>query len=88
MLISQFYTDVLWKALEFSQAHGEIVKTYLGFNEPSLLITNDKLIEAVLGSSKLIEKSPEYRYFFRWLGTGLLTSGSNYKFQNTINGQF
>ncbi|RWS00635.1 cytochrome P450 4V2-like protein, partial [Dinothrombium tinctorium] len=41
---------------------------------PYTAVTNADAIEAVLSNTKILKKSPEYRYFETWIGTGLLTS--------------
>ncbi|RWS00416.1 cytochrome P450 4V2-like protein, partial [Dinothrombium tinctorium] len=41
---------------------------------PYIILTNGEAVEAILSSSKVLKKAPEYRYFETWIGTGLLTS--------------
>jgi len=38
------------------------------------VITNPKIVEAILTSHKNLDKSTDYNMLVRWLGTGLLTS--------------
>nr|XP_022918866.1 cytochrome P450 4c3-like [Onthophagus taurus] len=45
------------------------------FGKHLLLICDPEKAELVLSSNKLLNKSWEYKFFHRWLGTGLLTSG-------------
>nr|XP_022909465.1 cytochrome P450 4c3-like [Onthophagus taurus] len=50
--------------------------TMFGF-EGFLLVMDAKLIEVILTSSKILNKSHSYTYLHNWLGTGLLTSTGN-----------
>lgn len=57
-----------------------IYQIYDGPLSSILIILDEKLIEYVLSSTKIIEKTDQYKYFHNWLGTGLLTSkGSKWK---------
>lgn len=40
----------------------------------SIVIKDYDLMEFVLSSSTILQKSLKYDYFFPWLGTGLLTA--------------
>ncbi|RWS10703.1 cytochrome P450 monooxygenase-like protein, partial [Dinothrombium tinctorium] len=42
---------------------------------PFVMITNAKIVEAILSSNEILEKANAYQMFFPWLRTGLLTSG-------------
>ncbi|CAG9854569.1 unnamed protein product [Phyllotreta striolata] len=54
---------------------GSNVIIYNGPLTRAVLITDVKLIEHILSSMKFIEKSEQYEHMYKWLGTGLLTSG-------------
>jgi cytochrome P450 family 4 len=60
--------------------HPNITNLMIGPNI-EILITNPKYVEALLGSQKLIEKSAEYDFIEKWLGTGLLISTGKKWFQ-------
>ncbi|KAF2878640.1 hypothetical protein ILUMI_27529 [Ignelater luminosus] len=62
--------------MECQKKYGGLFKMYFGFAPPFLVIVNAKHMEYVLGSTKLLEKSRDYRFLHNWLGKGLLTSGS------------
>lgn len=52
----------------------------MGPIDPFLVFASPESIEYVLASTKHSEKSSDYEFFHRWLGTGLLTSnGSKWK---------
>ncbi|KAF2897328.1 hypothetical protein ILUMI_08846, partial [Ignelater luminosus] len=67
--------DILPVLMDNCKKYGDIYKLYFGFTAPFVVISNVKFLEYLLGSTKILEKSTEYRYIHRWLGTGLLTSG-------------
>ncbi|KAF2889130.1 hypothetical protein ILUMI_17043, partial [Ignelater luminosus] len=71
-------TDVLPTLLDNQKKYGDLFKIYLGFATPFLLISNPQFLEFLLGSTKILEKSSNYKFLHRWLGTGLLTSESKY----------
>lgn len=88
---------ILGSALDFSSCdtilptitnyikkHGKLVKLMLGI-EPVLIVADYKAIESVLGSHKLLKKSLFYRFFYKWLKLGLLTSsGTKWKQRRRI----
>lgn len=47
-----------------------------------MLIMLIAVFQAILSSSKHIDKSSDYRYLHPWLGTGLLTSAGEIIFLN------
>ncbi|KAF2893674.1 hypothetical protein ILUMI_12500 [Ignelater luminosus] len=61
--------------MNFKEKYGNSFKLMLG-HRPRLVINEPNLAEFLLGSNDILEKSYEYKYFHRWLGTGLLTSSS------------
>ncbi|KAF2897329.1 hypothetical protein ILUMI_08847, partial [Ignelater luminosus] len=69
-------TDLLPVLLDNRKKYGNVYKLYFGFSPPFLVISNVKFLEYLLGSTKILEKSLEYKFLYRWLGTGLLTSES------------
>ncbi|KAF5289900.1 hypothetical protein FQA39_LY14962 [Lamprigera yunnana] len=70
-------TDFIPRYLEYKKMYGDVVKLYIG-PDPSILMINDyKFIEYVLTSAKILDKALEYRYMFKWLGNGLITSNGN-----------
>lgn len=60
---------------ECVEKYGGVYQLQLGPTDPFLVCANPNSIEFVLASTKHLEKSLDYRYLHRWLGTGLLTSG-------------
>ncbi|KAF2900474.1 hypothetical protein ILUMI_05709 [Ignelater luminosus] len=67
--------DLLPITLENKKKYGSIFKVYLGFAPPTLIITDPKFLEFVMGSTRILDKSEDYRFLHSWLGRGLLTSG-------------
>ncbi|XP_056639141.1 cytochrome P450 4c3-like [Diorhabda sublineata] len=62
------------------EEYGDLVKVYKGPLQTILLVGNEKFVEFLLSSSKLIDKSDEYDNLKMWLGNGLLTStGTKWK---------
>ncbi|EFA04693.1 cytochrome P450 CYP4BN11 [Tribolium castaneum] len=71
------FLDVL---LSYTHKYGDIVRIRPGPIRQLLLTSNYKLFEAVLSNAKITKKSADYKFFHRWLGTGLLTSdGAKWK---------
>lgn len=58
---------------KLTEKYNGIVKIMMGF-EFILIVTDYKMLEFFLSSTKIIEKSRSYRYMHKWLGFGLLTS--------------
>ncbi|XP_023309752.1 cytochrome P450 4V2-like isoform X1 [Anoplophora glabripennis] len=67
-------TKFLTKLVEYVETYGEIVRIHLSFSRDFVLVTDYKLTERVLSSTKMLDKSFLYDSFDNWLGTGLLTS--------------
>lgn len=62
----------LLKVLEgLSKKYGRTVRIMVG-PQIQVLISDPKDAELILGSQKLIDKSDEYNFIAKWLGTGLL----------------
>ncbi|CAH0550618.1 unnamed protein product [Brassicogethes aeneus] len=88
---------VLGNALEFTDS-GSFLTTLTKFNQKYgknfflqiasqniIVITDYKLLEFVLSSNKVLEKSKNYNFLHTWLGTGLLTStGAKWKERRKI----
>ncbi|XP_030648902.1 cytochrome P450 4V7 [Chanos chanos] len=66
-----FLNQVLEGTNEFR--HLPLIKVWVG-PVPFLVLYHAETIEAVLSTSKHIDKSYSYRFLHPWLGTGLLTS--------------
>lgn len=62
--------------LEVEKTNKECGKCYRLWIGPDLIfpITDAKLVEAILSSQKLLDKSVQYDFIRPWLGNGLLTS--------------
>ncbi|KAK4317686.1 hypothetical protein Pmani_011247 [Petrolisthes manimaculis] len=61
--------------IQFCQ-YGEVMKLWFG-PDPLVILSSPRAAEAVLSSSRHIEKSHDYHYLHSWLGTGLLTSSGS-----------
>ncbi|EFA04535.1 cytochrome P450 4C1 [Tribolium castaneum] len=65
---------VLPAFLNYNKNFGGLVKVQIGPFRKLLLVSDYKFLEFVLSSTKIINKSQNYRTMLPWLGTGLLTS--------------
>lgn len=83
MLTRHILADFLNALTRMKKDYGGIFKVYLG-PRPRLVVADIKALEFFLGSSTMITKSYEYKFFHDWLGTGLLTSSGNYIFKYLI----
>ena len=73
MFLGKSPSEVL-KVLEHSsKKYGPIVRFLVG-PQVQVLMSDPKDVEVILGSQKLIDKSDEYVFMEKWLGTGLLLS--------------
>ncbi|XP_066945976.1 cytochrome P450 4C1-like [Macrobrachium rosenbergii] len=63
----------LFEKLNSFGDYGDISKIWLG-NQPVVFISGAQATEAVLSSSRLLEKNFAYYFLHPWLGAGLLTS--------------
>lgn len=61
--------------MNFKENYGNVFKLMLG-HRPRLVINEASMAEFLLASNEILEKSYEYTYLHRWLGSGLLTSSS------------
>jgi cytochrome P450 family 4 len=60
--------------------YGDTVRIKTGPKRQLLLTSNHKLYELLLPKMEFVKKSMDYKFFQRWLGTGLLTSeGTKWK---------
>lgn len=80
MFLFKSPTEVLDTLSNISAQYPDLVCLMLG-PQPEILIKNPKIVEAILGSQKLIDKSEEYDFIEKWLGTGLLISTGKKWFQ-------
>lgn len=55
------------------------------FGEPFVLTRDHDLLEFLLSSHKLINKSEDYRFLEPWLGHGLITSNGLYTGTKDLN---
>lgn len=67
--------ELLEFSLKLSKDLGRIAYISI-LGNPQVITSDPKLSEQILSSTKFIEKSNFYDFFNKWLGTGLLTSGS------------
>ncbi|KAJ3616130.1 hypothetical protein MTP99_004897 [Tenebrio molitor] len=65
------FIDVM---LKYVKKYGGVLLLHGGPIRKTLLISDYKFLEHVLSSTKILNKSDDYRFFHPWLGTGLLTS--------------
>lgn len=64
----------------FLKKYGGVFQVQIGIADPFLVFAEPKSIECVLSSTKHLDKDPDYNFFDKWLGTGLLTSnGAKWK---------
>lgn len=65
--------------------HSEGVnKAWLG-TTPYIFVSKASTVEPILGSSRYLDKSHDYRFLHAWLGTGLLTSSGTTTFANVTD---
>lgn len=84
IFINGKFAAILPTITNYIKKHGKLVKLMLGI-EPVLIVADYKAIESVLGSHKLLKKSLFYRFFYKWLKLGLLTSsGTKWKQRRRI----
>ncbi|KAL3283331.1 hypothetical protein HHI36_006479 [Cryptolaemus montrouzieri] len=74
MLEFKSSTVFLPKLCEYRDKYGDIFKLWVGPTFLSIIISDYKLLEALLCSNKNLYKSWQYKYLNNWLGQGLLTS--------------
>ncbi|CAH1183090.1 unnamed protein product [Phaedon cochleariae] len=68
-------TDKFLKTIcSYLDTYGPITTLFDGPFSVVILTAEEKFIEYILSSTKMIDKSDQYNYFHGWLGTGLLTS--------------
>ncbi|KAJ3655743.1 hypothetical protein Zmor_014858 [Zophobas morio] len=67
-------TDLLDVTLKFVREYGGLFKICMGPIRKVIVVSDYKFLEAVLSSTKILNKSYEYNNLRHWLGTGLLTS--------------
>lgn len=66
--------------MRFLKEYGGVFQLQIGITDPFLVCASPTSIESLLNSTKHLDKSPDYRFFHTWLGTGLLTSnGAKWK---------
>ncbi|XP_072402554.1 cytochrome P450 4C1-like [Diabrotica undecimpunctata] len=65
---------ILGTMKKFLENHGPICHIYLGPLSDAVLVSDERFIEFILSSNKIIDKASQYEYLHSWLGTGLLTS--------------
>ncbi|XP_055923354.1 cytochrome P450 4d1-like [Eupeodes corollae] len=66
--------EYLLNLTNYLQTYGNTVKVWIG-PELNILTIDIKFIEAVLGTTELIDKSSMYKTMVPWLNEGLLVSG-------------
>lgn len=74
MLTFLVFSDILPVLQSYINTFGPMVKVYVRPATFGLLATDEKFLEHVLSSNKLIDKAKPYEYLNNWLGSGLLTS--------------
>ncbi|KAG5670298.1 hypothetical protein PVAND_000574 [Polypedilum vanderplanki] len=58
---------------EMAKDHGPVWKVLVPFGD-QIFVHDPKIVEEILSSQKIIDKSMEYDFIIDWLGTGLLIS--------------
>nr|XP_022918835.1 uncharacterized protein LOC111427770 [Onthophagus taurus] len=66
--------NVLKNVMKFKQRYGDIFKINITIGMPALVISDLKILEFLLGTTQILEKSYTYSFLEKWLGHGLLTS--------------
>lgn len=68
--------EMLYQFHEYTKMYGNIMKIQIG---PSFIIfiTDPLLLEKLLTSTTILDKTPDYHFFDKWLGSGLLLSTGN-----------
>lgn len=72
--IFDFFLGILPVFMNYNKYFGGLVKIQIGPIRKLLLVSDYKFLEFVLSSTKIINKSQNYKTMLPWLGTGLLTS--------------
>lgn len=63
--------------MNYLSKYGGVVNINGGIERNILMVSDVKLLEFVMSSSKIIHKAFEYLFLRKWLGLGLLTSSGN-----------
>lgn len=63
--------------MECLQEYGGVFQLQIGPTDPFLVFASPESIEFILASTKHLDKSLDYKFLHKWLGTGLLTSNGN-----------
>lgn len=74
--------------MKYTKIYGGVVKFHGGPIEKALLVSDYKLLENVLSSTRILNKTDDYRFLHSWLGTGLLTSDGKFIQGHGKNGQY
>ncbi|RZB39211.1 p450 domain containing protein [Asbolus verrucosus] len=73
-------TEYLQTLFRYSKQYGGIFRLQIGPTRKVVVVSDYKILECILSSTKLLSKSTAYKFLYPWLGTGLLTSdGSKWK---------
>ncbi|XP_025831456.1 cytochrome P450 4c3-like [Agrilus planipennis] len=62
------------KLLECKNKYGDVYQISFGFQEPHIIVSDHKLVQFILSSTKILDKSVNYKFLHKWLGQGLLVS--------------
>ncbi|KAF5288601.1 hypothetical protein FQA39_LY15380 [Lamprigera yunnana] len=74
-------TDFIPRLAEYRKLYGDVIKVYIGIKPAIVVISDIKLIEQILKSTKNLDKGSEYGFLSRWLGNGLLISKGDFRWK-------
>nr|XP_015835227.1 PREDICTED: uncharacterized protein LOC660088 [Tribolium castaneum] len=74
-------TELLGTFMRYRKDYGGLVKVHIGPLRHFLLVSDYKMLEYLLSSPKIVDKSEDYKFLSSWLGTGLLLADGGPKWK-------